>query len=149
VNASITPQRLAQAQRIAAIKVQRQERERVAAVQAERDARARAAAAEARAAAAAGDHRTARDLFFAQPQLGAAEVWLIATDERAQHASNQQLIAADKNATASAAADVARRSHERACERAGYIDTRAAALTRDIARRAQERADEDMQERSR
>lgn len=149
MTAAVTRQRLAQAQRIAAVKVTRYERQRIAAAQAEREACVRAAAAEARATAAESDHTTARALFFAQPQLDAVDVWLTATDERARHASNEQLIAADHSASASAAADAARRTHERACERAKFLDRRAATFGRDLVRRAQERTDEDMQDRSR
>jgi hypothetical protein len=149
VSLSANSQRLAQAQRIAALKVRRQERERIAAAQAEREARNRAAAAKARSAAAAREQDAARALFFAQPQHAAADVWLIATSDRARHASGEQRIAEDRSLNARAASDAARRLHERACERADYLETRAATLAREGDRRAQDRADEDMQERGR
>lgn len=149
MSAAADRQRLAQAQRIAAVKLRRQERERLAAAAAARAAYTSAAAAEAREAAAARAHREARALFFAQPQQVAAEVWLITTDERAQHARSDQQIAAERAAQASADAAAARQAHERGMVRADYLDTRAGALSRAIARCAQDRLDEDGQNRPR
>jgi hypothetical protein len=147
VSAGASRQRLAQAQRIAALKVRRQERERIAAVRAQREAEARADAAAARSAAADQAHGEARSLFFAAPQLAAAEVWLVATDARAEHARRERAIAEDSAATAASAAAAARREHERVSLRAAYLDDRAASQLRDTARRTQERADEEIGER--
>jgi hypothetical protein len=147
VSAGISRQRLAQAQRIAALKVRRQERERIAAVRAQREAEARAEAAAARSAAAEQAHGAARGLFFAAPQLAAADVWLLATETCAEQARRECAIAEDGAATAASAAAAARREHERMSQRAHYLDDRAASLVRDTARRTQERADEEIGER--
>ena len=149
MSAPITRHKLAQAQQIAALKVRRQERARCQAAQAEREARAAAAAAEARAQAAQQQHRTARALFFDDPQHADAEVWLIATEDRAGHALQAQQIAGERVLSARNAADAARKAHERACARAEFVDTHAATFAREQACRAAERADEDMQERAR
>jgi hypothetical protein len=147
VSAGASRQRLAQAQRIAALKVRRQERERIAAVRAQHEAEARAHAAAARSAAADQAHGEARSLFFAAPQLAAAEVWLVATDTRAGQARSERAIAEDSSANAASAAAAARREHERMIQRADYLDDRAVSLARVTARRTQERADEDIGER--
>jgi hypothetical protein len=147
VSAGASRQRLAQAQRIAALKVRRQERERIAAVRAQREAEARADAAAARSAAAEQAHGDARRLFFAAPQRVAADVWLVATETRAQQARSERKIAEDSATNAAAAAAAARREHERMSQRAAYLDDRAASLVRDTARRTQDRADEEIGER--
>ncbi len=147
MSAGASRQRLAQAQRIAALKVRRQERERIAAVRAQREAEARADAAAARSAAAEQAHGEARSLFFAAPHLAATDVWLVATDARAEQARRECAIADDGSANAAVAAAAARREHERMSQRAAYLDDRAASLARDTARRTQERADEEIGER--
>lgn len=147
MSAGASRQQLAQAQRIAALKVRRQERERIAAVRAQREAEARAQAAAARSAAADQANGEARSLFFAAPQLAAADVWLVATDVRAEQARSESAIAQDSAANAASAAAAARREHERLSQRADYLDDRAAMLARDTARRAQDRADEEIGER--
>ena len=147
MSAGASRQRLAQAQRIAALKVQRQERERIAAVRAQREAEARADAAAARSAAADQAHGDARSLFFAAPQLAAADVWLVATDTRAEQARSERAIAEDSSANAASVATAARREHERMSQRALYLEDRAAILARDTVRRTEERADEEIGER--
>lgn len=147
MSAADSRQRLEQAQRIAAIKTRRKERERIAAVKAEREALAAAALAASRSAAAEQAHCDARAMFFAAPQVAAAEVWLIATNDRAQHAEGERQSATAAAGSAAIVAAAARREHERVNERARYLDDRAAILSRDAARRAQDRTDDETGER--
>ncbi len=149
MSAAVSPERLEQARRIAAIKVRRQERERIAAVKAARETQAGAALAAARSAAADHAHRDARGMFFAAPQLAGAEIWLVATEARAEQAEGERHRAAAEAGAAAATAAAARREHERLNERARYLDDRAALLCRDTARRAQDRTDDDTGERRR
>lgn len=141
--------RIRQAQRITVYKERRSERARLDAVRAEREAGERELAARSRLANAAHTLADARSAFFTHLGDPHADVWVIANEEREQHAAQEQRIAAERRDTAQAAATNARREHERLRERTAQIDAQAAALGRLLARRAEESQDQDMQERFR
>lgn len=141
--------RLAQAQRVSALRERRSERARREAIQAERDARVREAEACERLAAAETERASARSAFFEQVGCEQAEIWLIASQQREQHAASAHGIASEKSDSARAVSTAARREHERLRERGALLETQAQAAIRRIAARARDREDEDMQERIR